>query len=201
MQSVYIVYAVIILAVYLMYTKQSISESFTDADKKLCRVKAKRSLWSKYDWTTRIKGTDGVWKCPSGWQGTACDWGMGTEFEQKQCRRLKSVRIETEGTNNTCASNTDCSKGRNCSYDGICYDKDVMKENSKGYCNRNSHCSTGRECKKPGGKDDSGNTYKGTCQGTVDADVVSAAIAAMNVSVRNLPSSDISDEGGIVSGS
>ena len=197
MQSVYIVYAIIILAVYLMYTNKQ-SESFEgDAtDKKLCRTKAKKSVWSKYDWQVRIKGTDGTWKCPVGWEGTGCDWGMGTEFQEKQCRRLKSTRIETEGTNNTCASNLDCSEGRNCSYDGICYDKNGMRESSKGYCNRNSHCSTGRKCTRPGGKDDSGNTYKGTCQGTA---FIYGTITGS--AVKNLPSTDVSDEGGVISGS
>lgn len=109
MQSVYIVYAVIILAVYLMYTKQSISESFEMADKKLCRVKAKRSLWSKYDWQPRIKVGD-VWKCPLGWQGTGCNWGMGTEFEQKQCRRLKNSSAKGMSTK-TVATNPLCTSG------------------------------------------------------------------------------------------
>lgn len=91
MQSVYIVYVVILVSIYLMFAKQSASESFEGdvADKKLCRIKAKRSIWKKYDWQSRIETDDG-WKCPLGWQGTGCDWGMGTEFEQKQCRRLKT---------------------------------------------------------------------------------------------------------------
>ena len=111
MQSVYIVYAVIILAVYLMYTKQSVSESFEGdkEQKKLCRVKAKRSLWSKYDWQTRIKVGD-VWKCPLGWQGTGCDWGMGTEFELKQCRRLKNSPAKGMSTK-TAATNPLCTSG------------------------------------------------------------------------------------------
>jgi len=109
MQSVYIMYAVVILAVYLMYTKQSESFEGDVNDKKLCRTKAKRSLWSKYDWQARIQTDDG-WKCPLGWEGTGCTWGMGTEFEQKQCRRKKKSPAKGTSTK-TALTNPLCTTG------------------------------------------------------------------------------------------
>jgi hypothetical protein len=27
------------------------------------------------------------WQCPKGWVDTGCDWGMGAEYEQRQCRK------------------------------------------------------------------------------------------------------------------
>lgn len=191
----------LILLVVLMWTLKGSREGFSDAVFNKCKKNlGKRSDWLKYDYTKREMTRTGKWKCPQGWEDTGCDWGMDKngkdgDYINKQCRRVKSVRVETEGANNTCASNTDCTKGRNCGYDGICYDKNLMKEDSKGYCNRDSQCVTGRKCTKPGGKDDKGVTYKGTCQGTATA--VQPAPAPAETS-NDFNFSDMGTTGGIV---
>ena len=67
----------------------------TRLDKTKCRKMASKNLWDKYDWTSRVMNKN-VWKCPSGWQNTGCSWGMGSEFEKKQCRRKKSGRTSED---------------------------------------------------------------------------------------------------------
>jgi hypothetical protein len=87
-------------------TNRTNTTNTNENDKKRCRKMAAKKLWGQYNWTKRILHS-GKWKCPSGWQGTGCTWKMGTEFEQKQCRRKKSgtERPTERGAGRTVATN------------------------------------------------------------------------------------------------
>lgn len=95
MHSLYVLAIIAVLAM-LIYKKESFE---TRGSKKMCRKNAKKSIWTKYDWTQRILGADGQWKCPLDWEDTGCDWGMGKEFENKQCRRLQEQLDENDVCN------------------------------------------------------------------------------------------------------
>lgn len=94
MQSLYAIALAVILVIFILNKKESYGNTYASASakkKKICRTNASKSLWNKYDWTQRIQGSNGKWVCPDGWKDTGCNWGMGKEFENKQCNRLKTV--------------------------------------------------------------------------------------------------------------
>lgn len=137
-----VVVAMVAMCVVWMHRRQ---DAFTEESKATCRDNTKRSVWGDYDWQTRRWYADTKrWGCPKGWEDTKCDWGMGNEFQKKQCRRKKSVRAEKEDTSK-CTSNVDCEDGRRCSYYGYCHGKESL-ENAAGTCSRNSHCRPDRAC-------------------------------------------------------
>jgi len=78
-------YVLAIIAVMAMLITNK--ESFSIGDSDRCNEYTKDS--SIYGWTQRILGEDGQWKCPDGSTDTGCNWGMGEEVEQKQCRKEK----------------------------------------------------------------------------------------------------------------
>ena len=163
-------------------------EGYTPGNVKNCKNKANKILWDTHDFRPRIETKDAsgnvVWKCPSGWQGTGCDWDMKElgneykEYEKKQCRRKKTKRQSEEADGSKCTSNADCIKGRNCSYDGYCYDKDNMVENASSICTRNSHCSTGRKCQKSEGGSSGICTSTSSEPQPIDASIGAAPAAA-----------------------
>jgi hypothetical protein len=50
-----------------------------------CRQQAAAA--GQYSLRQAFPGQDPYWQCPSGWVDTGCTWGMGTDFEQRQCRK------------------------------------------------------------------------------------------------------------------
>jgi hypothetical protein len=84
----------VLIIVYAMAWTEGF-ENDADGDKATCRGNAKKSLWKQYDFRQR-KLNNGKWKCDQGWEDTACNWGMGKEFETKQCRRKRSDAAKYE---------------------------------------------------------------------------------------------------------
>lgn len=141
----------IVLALVLMLWTSTKESFFTPEEKKTCRAMAKKSQWKKYDWQARKETSPGVWKCAQGWEDTTCNWGMGKEYEKKQCRRLRSTTrgiMATAGGGNACGSNNDCLPAQVC-VNGKCETR-YSRLDPSGYCTKNSHCgSSGNlECNK-----------------------------------------------------
>jgi hypothetical protein len=136
--------AIVLALVLMLWT--STKESFTPEEKK-CRAMAKKSEWKKYDWQSRKEVTPGVWKCAQGWEDTTCNWGMGKQYEKKQCRRLKSTRTGGATDETKCTSNDQCGTDFVClTRSGTCGPKYNKTTNTTGYCSRNSHCGEGMVC-------------------------------------------------------
>lgn len=137
----------IILALALMFWSTK-KESFTPEEKKTCRSMTKKSEWKKYDWQPR-KNTSSGWKCSKGWEDTKCNYGMGKEFERKQCRRLKDTSrgiLATAGGGGTCGSNNDCLAAQVC-VNGKCETR-YSRLDPFGFCTKNSHCGEGGVCRE-----------------------------------------------------
>ena len=133
----------IVLALALMFWSTKKESLVNQEEKNVCRSLAKKKIWKKYDWQQRKQTSSGVWKCAQGWEDTQCNWGMGKEFEKKQCRRLKSTTrgiMATAGGGNTCGRNNDCLSAQVC-INGKCENRYNKKTNPSGYCTKNSHCS------------------------------------------------------------
>lgn len=100
---------IVAILLALFFVTMNIRESFTAQDKKTCLAMANKSKWKKYYWQPRFGSFDGTWECPSGWEDTKCNWGMGKEFEKRQCRSGNKF----EGGNG-CFVDLDCPRGQEC---------------------------------------------------------------------------------------
>jgi len=105
--EMYLTIVAILLALFFV-TMNITRESFTSEEKKTCRTMAKKSEWKNYKWQPRQQfGNE--WACPPGWEDTKCNWGMGKEFENRQCRRANKHYGGKE-----CLMDWDCVKGEEC---------------------------------------------------------------------------------------
>jgi hypothetical protein len=42
---------------------------------------------AEYGLREAFPNQDPWWQCPAGWVDTGCNWGMGADYEKRQCRK------------------------------------------------------------------------------------------------------------------
>ena len=69
-----------------------------------CDHKTKKKGW---EYTTRVDGGGGTWKCPGGYQENGCSWGDGEVAGILQCRRKEKLTKPTKPTKPTITKTSD----------------------------------------------------------------------------------------------